>query len=170
MGKQELLRGQAEAIQLVSFALQRINADINNGGRITNYLIGNQKTDNSKIPLQNLRTGNIYTINFILPLALELALKALIIQSNKSPKFIHNLLTLFNLLPKDIQTKLNEEYITQKKNGGITDSKSFEQLLQLHNNDFVEWRYLDKPENLKIEDKEIQIAISSILEVYEKYI
>ena len=166
MNKQKLLHGQALAMQWVGFALQSIIADIHSGGSITKQLMGSAKSVGNGNDLKTVAIGCNYVVNFVLPFAIELALKALLAKTGQGFKFTHDLLALYNKFSPDIKGRLQSEFIIQLEKGGCPETGSFEDLLTAHKNDFVDWRYLDKAEKLKKEEKEMHLAICAILEIY----
>jgi hypothetical protein len=165
MNKKKLFHGQALAMQWVGFALQKLIVDVKAGGSITNQLIVNAKSVSGNDALNTLALGCSYVVNFVLPFSLELALKSLLIKGGNEPKFIHDLLDLYNGFSADMKLKLQNEYSNQLEIVGLDKTESLEELLSAHRNDFKDWRYLENTEKLMREEKEMQAAISAILEI-----
>jgi hypothetical protein len=161
-----LRHGQALAMQWVGLVLQKIVKDISSGGNITKQLIGDAKSVNSKNDLNTIALGCHYVVAFILPLTIELALKALLSKQGIKPKNSHNLSDLHEQVPEQMKRTLQDTFFHQKKEVLNQENGSLEQLLARHSKDFVDWRYLDQPERLEKSDTEMQIAICTILDVY----
>ena len=160
--EERLRHGQSLAMQWVSFSLQKIIADIESGGVKTNQLLDSTKDISAKSPLETIRTGSKYVLNFIIPLSIELALKAFLAKEGKEPDRTHDLFNLYNKLSKPTKRRIEHDFSTQK----INPDSSFKDLLIKHRSDFEDWRYLDNPEAIQTDDKELQIALCSILSIY----
>ena len=167
MGQQETLHGQALAMQWVGFALQRLITDMDDGGKVTLQLLGQAKDVTGNNGLQPLHIGCYNVVNFVLPFALEVGLKSLLIKDGKAIEFTHDLAKLYNSLSETLKNKLEDEFPNQRKIGGSTETSLLLNLLVDHKDDFVGWRYLGNPENLKREENEMQFALSTILVVYD---
>ncbi len=118
--------------------------------------------DVEKQDFMALEIGCVYVTNFILPLAIELALKALIIQEGSEPLRVHNLTRLYNQLSSKIVQKLEREFYDLKEYKTNTSSH-LTLLLKEHENDFEGWRYLDNPTLLKRDEVDLQTSIVAIL-------
>lgn len=155
-------RGQAMSLQWVAYLLQSTQIDTQVGGDLTRSLLSYGMKDASRKDLVALQLGCVYTTNFILPLAIELALKALILQEGKKPKREHNLIHLYNQLSRNAFEKLEDKFFTLK-NIQTKTSCHLVNLLSEHADDFIEWRYLDSPQKLKRDEIDLQIALVAIL-------
>ena len=165
MDKNKLLHGQALSMQWVVFALQKIIADVESGGGITNQLLDYAKTADGKDGLKPLALGCTYVANFILPFTIELALKSLILKEGKNPNNIHDLIDLYNELSDSIKLELHIDYLNQLKDGGNFITESLRELFERNRKDFANWRYLDNPTSLSSDTIKMQIAISSLLKI-----
>ena len=122
--------------------------------------------------VQNL--GIQLSINVLLPLSAELALKGLKQKETTPNSFTktHDLVRLFQDVSPDAQNRVNEGFRNYMSQDDETKDKTTEfwQFLETHRHDFENWRYL---ENAKVGSlipayKEFQYAICAILdEVYE---
>lgn len=166
MNKKEILHGQALSMQWVGYALNKISTDINAGGDISKQLLDSVKSLDKIEGLKALSIGCNYVINFLLPFTLELSLKALLAKEGIEPNPKHNFLIHYNRFSGKMKQRLQNEYSNQCKLGGCHETGSLVQLLTVHQNDFVDWRYLENAEKLKREEKEMHIAIYTILEIY----
>lgn len=162
MNEEKLRHGQALAMQWVVYSLQKMNSDIKNNGGVTKNLIGDAKSVNGSNDLDTLATGCDYVVNFVLPFAIELALKSLLLKEGKTAGRIHGLLDLYNKLPESTRNSLQDNYIKNQKVERIT----FEKLLDNHKDDFINWRYLENAELLNKDEKKMQLALCSILDIY----
>jgi len=154
-------------MQWVAFAMQKISADVNSGGTITGSLLGDATTIKGTSGLKTLSVGCMYVTNFVLPLAIELSLKALIEKEGNTYPQTHNLLKLFNLLSSKTQNILETQYHLHSENDLVGTCKCFKELLENHQQDFEEWRYLDEASKLKREEFKLQYALTTILDIYE---
>lgn len=162
----ELLHGQSLAMQWVGLALQKIIADVDIGGDITKQLMGSAKSVDKGDGLDTLAIGCNYVVNFVLPFAAELALKALIIREGKEPHFSHNLSDLYNKLSESTKLQLQNKFTVHCKIDSAHTTRKLEDFFAAHKKDFVDWRYLDEAKKVKKEEKEMQLAICAILDVY----
>lgn len=103
-------------LQWTSFCLQKIVADIAQGGLITRQLIGDAKNTGSTSPLDTISLGSKYVLNFIIPLSIELALKALIIKEGEQPDNIHDLSALYDKLPDDLKEQIEQNFLQKSDN------------------------------------------------------
>ena len=134
------------------------------------HLMRGEKTDTLVLNL-----GIQISINILLPLTAELALKGLKQKETTPDGFtkIHDLVKLFQDVSPDAQRRVNERferYLSQDdetKNTNLDIWRFFED----HRKDFEEWRYLDdddKVGSLIPAYKEFHYTICAILdEVYE---
>lgn len=90
-------------------------------------------------------------------------MKALLAEQDGSHSYTHKLTTLYDALSTATQNTLEREYAMLS---GNRRSKSLRQLMEDHQDDFVQWRYLDAADRLKGEPQELQLAISAILTIY----
>ena len=121
-----------------------------------------------------LNLGIQLSINILLPLSAELALKGLKQKETTPDSFTktHDLVRLFQEVSPDTQNRVNEGFRRYMSQDGETKGKTTDlwQFLEAHRNDFEDWRYL---ENAKVGAlipayKEFQYAICAILdELYE---
>jgi hypothetical protein len=155
-------RGQALSMQWVAYLLQNTYIDTCLGGDVTRSLLSHSMKGVAKKDLRPLGTGCVYVTNFILPLTIELALKALILQEGAKPLKVHNLTRLYNQLSTETVKRLEEEFYNLKENKTNT-SGHLKILLKEHENDFEGWRYLDHPTLLKRDEIDLQISIIAIL-------
>ncbi len=153
--------GQALSMQWVSFLLQSVSVDIKQGGKLTRSLFKNARASGGEDNYDALDVGCTYTVNFLLPLTVELGLKALILQEGKKPVRKHDLIELYHQLSEEIRATLEKEYKSVCEN---EDSKLSESL-ERHRVDFEGWRYLDNPASVHCEEIKLQYAISTILNV-----
>jgi HEPN domain-containing protein len=156
-------KGQTLSMQWVIFLLQSVQRDISMGGEITRLVLNDAKSHGGDNDYNALQTGCTYTLNFLLPLTIELGLKALILKENNEPPKVHNLIKLHNNLTKE--TKENVQIQFRKLSEG--DFKVID-LLEKHKNDFENWRYLDDPSNCPGgDDVMMQYLVSAILDILE---
>lgn len=161
-------RGEAMAMQWVGFALQKIIADTAQGGNLANMLLGEARSVGGEKGTSILKLGCAWTQNVVLAFAVELSLKALLVKQDGHHEHTHKLVDLYDKLSEETQNKIESEYLKALEEGGSKSDKSLIQLLTDHQDDFVEWRYLDNvDENLDSEPNELQLAICAILNVYE---
>ncbi|WP_312648989.1 HEPN domain-containing protein [Aminipila sp.] len=161
MSEKNLRQGQALAMQWVIYALQKLNLDIKNNGGVSKALRGDAKSASGSNDLDVLSIGCDYVVNFILPFALELALKSLLLKEGQNADRIHGLINLYNNLPESTRNALEDNYFKEQNVKSIT----IEKLLDNHKDDFINWRYLDNSESLKKNEKEMQLALCSILDI-----
>ena len=121
-----------------------------------------------------LNLGIQLSINILLPLTAELALKGLKQKETTRDSFAktHDLVRLFQEVSLDAQNRVNESFRRYMSQDDETKDKTFDlcQFLEAHRNDFEDWRYLEdaKVGSLIPAYKEFQYAICAILdEVYE---
>ena len=119
-----------------------------------------------------LMLGIQLSINILLPLTTELAIKGLKQKETTPDGFIkeHDLLTLFQDVSRDAQSRVHKRFQRYVSQDDETRGKECDiwQFLEEHRDDFVDWRYLEKPESLIPAYKEFQFAICAILdEVYQ---
>ncbi|HDK7156456.1 TPA: hypothetical protein PTV43_001584 [Clostridium botulinum] len=173
MSEKELLNGQAMSLQWVTYLLSMAEKDINiNDGKVVKKLLCNAKTVTDSTSYEALEIGCLYACNFLLPFAIELALKSLLMKCEikyKKGKDGHNLKILFEQLKEDkrergLQTKIQRKY--EELSDGLSDS--IKDILSKHKLDFPQWRYLDKPQNLSVETKKLQFVLCAILEINDK--
>ena len=114
------------------------------------------------------------SIDILLPLAAELALKGLKQKETTPDGFIqtHNLPVLFEDVSQSAQIRIDRKFRWYLSHDDETKDKTLDlwQFLKEHKDDFVGWRYLeeDKVESLAPTYEEFQYAICAILdEVYE---
>ena len=157
--------GQAVAMQYVGYLLQRIPEEKNQ--KYLRGLLENVTSEGGGDGIKQTRLGCIWAVNIIVALTAEFALKALLIKKEVTPPHRHDLLELYALLPPDTRNQLEEKFRTSIENGEVVGTESLCQLMALHKDDFVNWRYLDKePEHLIPEYRELQFAVHAILDVY----
>ena len=157
--------GQAVAMQYVGYLLQRIPEEKNQ--KYVRGLLKNVTSVGGGDGIQQTLLGCIWTVNIVMAFTVELALKALLIKNGMEPPNRHDLLELYTLLPLKTQKQLENKFRISIRNGEVVSTESLHQLLALHRDDFVGWRYLDKePENLMPECRELQFAVHAILDVY----
>ena len=162
----KIRHGQALSMQWVAFLLQVAETDLSNPNSAIKDLLKGIPALTYKQDFDALKKGCDYVVSFVLPLALELSLKSLILKENATPKLTHNLVTLFNQLQNNTKNHLNKRYC-EASNIHLTTSKTaFKDLLKEHKDDFEGWRYLDEAEKLKKEDIKLQYAITIVLDVY----
>lgn len=165
MSEEKLRHGQALAIQWVTFLLQKVVEDIDNGGEKTRELIGNAQSVGKFNDLKTIALGYHYVLGSALPLAIELALKALLLKEGVTPRRTHDLLSLYSGLPELTRTMLQDKFQTLDEIDGYSERMSL--ILENHRTDFPDWRYLDSAGKLfKEENKKLQIAICTLLEIY----
>ena len=123
---------------------------------------------------QVLNLGIQLSINILLPLTAELALKGLKQKETTPDGFTktHDLVKLFQHVSSDAQSRVNESFQRYLSQDDETKDKKLDiwQFPEERRDDFVEWRYLedDKVGSLIPAYKEFQYAICAILdEVYE---
>ena len=121
-----------------------------------------------------LNLGIQLSINILLPLSAELALKGLKQKETTPDCFTktHDLVRLFREVSLDAQNRVNDGFRRYMSQEDETQDKTFDlwQFLEAHRNDFGDWRYLEdaKVGSLIPAFKEFQYAICAILdEVYE---
>lgn len=113
---------------------------------------------------QTAQLGRTWVTNFLLPLTVEFALKGLAGKHGGARQGIHDLLSLYEALPKHVQEKVSEGYRTLANDKGIADD-DLARFLEAHRNDFVRWRYLEGTVgDLTAQPLEFQVAISAILD------
>lgn len=117
MKSSELRRCQALSMQWVAFALQKIVADARSGGVISRVLLRDARSESGGEPIDTLRVGCSYVLGFVLPLALELGLKSLLLKSAITPPLKHDLLNLFDLLPDQVKKVVELEYAAARGGG-----------------------------------------------------
>lgn len=162
MSNENLLHGQSMAIQWVVFALTQINKDINdNNCEITKLLLERATSVEGVDDYKALEIGCVYSSNFILPFAIELGFKSLLVKNGISYGKVHKLIYLYDLLPEEIRNRIEDKMA----NMGKFDIKN---ILSNHDNDFVEWRYLENTEQLNTDIRKLQMVLCTILDVYEE--
>ena len=121
-----------------------------------------------------LNLGIQLSINTLLPLTAELALKGLKQKETTPDGFTktHDLVRLFQEVSLDAQNRVNESFQRYMSQDDETKDETFDlwHFLEVHRNDFEDWRYLEdtKVGSLIPASKEFQYAICAILdEVYE---
>lgn len=154
-------KGQSVALQWVSILLQYVNVDILRGGDLTRTILKGSTSHSGNTDYKALRIGCLYAVNFLLPLGIEVGLKALILNENKIPKKTHDLIKLHNQLNIATQQKI----ATELKKIQTNDNVSLIKVLKSHRNDFERWRYLDNPSLIKREEILLQYVMSAILNV-----
>ena len=118
--------------------------------------------------VQNL--GLQLSINILLPLSAELALKGLKQKETTSDSFTktHDLARLFQEVSPDAQNRVNERFQRYMTQDGETKDKAFDlwDFLEAHRHDFEDWRYLEnaKAGSLIPAYEEFQYAICAILD------
>jgi hypothetical protein len=162
------------SLQWVTYLLSMAEKDINiNDGKVVKELLCDTKTITGSTSYEALEIGCLYVCNFLLPFAIEIALKSLLmkceIKYSKKGQDGHNLEKLFEQLKKDkykrdLQTKIQRKY----KESSDSLSDSIKDILLQHKLDFPQWRYLDNPQNLSVETKKLQFVLCAILEIYDK--
>jgi len=160
----KLRRGQAIAMQSVAFLLIGIASDIDRAA--VKSLLRDAKTISGADPWRHTMLGSAWVLHFVAAFGIELSLKALRAREGFSPRHCHNLLTLFNDLLPATRSKLETQFRhdTQHTRPGVALSD----FLREHRNDFLEWRYLDKPKSLTSGDAGLlQLAMCAMLETYE---
>lgn len=115
--------------------------------------------------------GNVVSINTLVALAAELALKGLHQKVSASANFerTHDLSRLFESLPSDIQNHVSNRWLKYTEDANILQRyKNLTDLFATHKRDFEKWRYLDKDvDDLRSAPLEMQFAVCAILdEVY----
>lgn len=161
----EVRHGQAVAMQYVGYLLQRIPEEKNQ--KYLRGLLENVTSEGGGDGIQQTLLGCIWAVNIVMAFTVELALKALLIKNGVEPRNQHDLLKLYTLLPLKTQKQLENEFRSSIQNEEVVSTETLRQLLTLHRDDFVDWRYLDKePENLNPECRELQFAVHAILDVY----
>ena len=121
--------------------------------------------------------GTKYILIPMLPFAVELCLKG--IKSQGRSKFLktHNLKSLWEDLDEEEQAEIrrrvedtawrNEER-TQREALGITDAiRTVDQVIEDHQNDFQDWRYVVDGENNLTEERETMRINESIMDLYK---
>ena len=82
-------KGQSLALQWVSILLQNVSIDLLNRGDLTRSILRGATSHAGDTDYSALKVGCLYAVNFILPLAIEVGLKALI---------LNEVLTIFFLM------------------------------------------------------------------------
>ena len=157
-GTENLMHGQAIAMQYVVYLLQKITAD---GGRdaLASLLRNVRSVGGTEVTATTL-LGCVWATNIVAALAVEFTLKALLRKECGRYKHTHDLLELYEALPDAVQALLENEF-------SRLSSGSLCALLAKHREDFVRWRYLDRDvEFLKSECTGLQLAICTILDVH----
>lgn len=162
MGNEKLRYGQALSIQWLTFTMDRMMKDINRESYVTKQLIGDAKSIDGNDGINSLYLGCEITINFLLPFSIELALKAMLENEGINPKKIHGIYDLYEKLPSNIKRDLNNDFLFVKEIKNI----AFDDLLKIHNKDFIEWRYLDNTSINNMHKAELQYALCTILDIY----
>ena len=148
--------------------LQTAKADLLYNDSLTKQLLKNVKAVNGKEDLGALKIGCDYVAGFVLPLALELSLKSLILKGKIQPKGTHNLVTLFNSLSNTVKNSLSKKYCEITDLDYQNNKLAFKKLLESHKNDFEGWRYLDEAEKITNEFIKLQYAICTVLDIYSE--
>ena len=117
-----------------------------------------------------LEIGLELSANIILPLALELGLKALKEQETSPGEFkrTHDLLDLFQELSPQLQRRLStrfRQYVSDDRQV-CPSTSGLEGFVEKHRTDFVDWRYLEgeATEDLKAAQREFQYALCAVLD------
>ena len=122
-----IISWQEKALCIFSFAVAAHNATWNNKDTF-------------------VRVGGALGGGIVMSFAVECALKAMLEKNRIQPKKIHNLYSLFNELPQDIQAKLAGVYgqlLAGEKDKRVHTPpiNSLGGCLKHHDNAFKEWRY-----------------------------
>lgn len=91
--------------------------------------------------------GCIWTTNIVTPLAVEMALKSLLQTTVGDYTRTHDLLEPFDALPPDLASEVQATHRRLSVSG-----VPLRNLLQLHRQDFVRWRYLDRKVEVLVSD------------------
>ncbi|MDE0460021.1 MAG: hypothetical protein OXI15_22255 [Chromatiales bacterium] len=152
-----LRHGQAMAMQYVAFLLQKLT--LPEGRPALERLLRGVTDAGGGSPLRVAALGCTWVMHVAAPLGVELALKALL-QSDGRDCWGHDLVALYDKLPDPVRDRVEAEY--RSLNEGM-----LRELLVVHKDDFVKWRYLDKwplPSASAVRD--LQFAICAVLNVY----
>ena len=104
----------------------------------------------------------------VLPFTVEVALKALIAKhSNHQAEGTHRLCQLHDALPANLQDELNRNFENVERSELPEEMRSLRNVLVDHDNDFLDWRYLDSAEHLVVAPIDtLQYVACSVLNVY----
>ena len=165
----ELRHGQALAMQWVAFVLQLIEKEADGGGDLVKQLLGTTQSVSGTNGIATIRTGCLWTIPFLLGLAVELSLKAILIKEYGHHDNKHDLAELYEEIPEGVQEKLESEFAKHLEVVRNDNEKPLYALLKLHRKDFENWRYLDgDTKGLKEANISMQLAVTALLDVYNR--
>lgn len=106
----ELRHGQALAMQWVAFVLQLIEKDADRGGCLVKQLLGTARSVSGENGIDTIGIGCLWTIPFLLGLAVELSLKAILLRKHGHHDNEHDLMKLYEDIHGEIQGKLEREF------------------------------------------------------------
>lgn len=155
MNREKLRRGQCQSLQWTITLLNKVNDAIDKGEDVIKISEISDKQRDYKA----LQLGNTITECFLLPFSIELGLKAILEKEKGKGIMEHSLTKIFDNFSKETKDELNKIYKLQ-----CGRKKNIREILEKHKNDFIGWRYLDNPENLQMNYKELQYVIYSILD------
>ena len=165
----ELRHGQALAMQWVVFVLQRIERESDGDGVLVKQLLGTAQSVGRTNGIDTIRIGCLWTIPFLLGLAVELSLKAILVKEHGHHGTEHDLAKLYKQIPEEVQKELESEFARHLEIVRTGNEKSLYALLKLHRKDFENWRYLDgDTKSLTEANTPMQLAVSAILDVYNR--
>ncbi|MFV0421069.1 HEPN domain-containing protein [Oleidesulfovibrio sp.] len=158
----KLRHGQAMSMQWVGYLLRQVIADIDHGGANTINILKHARSVDSSTGLIPLKAGCTYVEQFFLAFAIELGLKALLLDEGVAPPFKHDLSYLYNTLTKDTKERL------QTAMDSMAPTLDMSIFFQTHKDDFINWRYLENIELQETAPQELHLVICAILDVYNK--
>lgn len=150
----QLAYGRALAMQYVGFALRKLGTT-SAGLKFLLQLSGVEPRH-----LGAAIVGCRWAENIMTALAVELALKALLLKEAGGYRPIHDLRDLYDDLPIGIRGRLDKRF-GELHEGALCD------LLTAHRDDFVGWRYLENSDHLHGDWAALQLAVSAVLDVHD---
>lgn len=112
--------------------------------------------------------GCHYATRILLPFIVEVALKALIAKhNNDQAEETHRLCRLYDALPEKLKNELCCDFERIKRSGLPSETRPLRKILEDHDNDFPDWRYLDDTEHLVSDAVDtLQYVACSVLTIY----
>ena len=141
------------------------------GREYTNWMVAHERMDK-----ELCGAGTRYILIPMLPFAVELCLKAIRSLDGAECIYTHNLKSLWNDLDEperaEIRRRVNDpawrrEEGIRREALGITEAmRTVDQVIEIHQNDFEDWRYVANGErNLREERKRVRID-EALLDLY----
>ena len=123
---------------------------------------------NAKNAVKTTVLGCEYATRIMLPLVVEVALKALVAKDNNDEaEGTHRLCELHDALRRNVQGELNREFEHIKRSELPVETRSLRGILADHDNDFLDWRYLDDADRLLGDSIDtLQYVACAVLSVY----